>query len=535
MENVLIEGQGTTPTIVSCKIHGGRGYGDGIRIQSGACGTIEGCEIFDNESAMYISGQGTTPTVSACKVPRAQNIHVHSGADPLVDKCSCNVIRHRSSAEKDEGKKEDGGPAKGAVEVNPAASAAAVKPEVKPAASAAAVKPECTFKIVISGTLVELGRTRYPSFDYLQETELSDEDRTPDAMEDSFTGMQLDNAKITVFDENENIVFKADLDPDDESGPITFDGDYELFDEAEFPDGDEAYLLIQRKFTKERMAYVKAAKFNAGSLQINYSEFDNTPNDPFRVVCGLLYDGQCLTEASNFESDDSATEQTSWVELADSYVGFDVWGDGDEEDEDGDEEDEDGDEEDEDGEDEDEDGDEEDEDGDEEEEDEEEGEEEEAEEEEEGEEEEGGAGDPWEAIDEACRNMACDGIFFPESEKFQKKWTNIAGVIRDKLQKGVEYANAIAIIDCTIFGSAKNGVLLDRTGIYMVNDWTASEYNGFATWDQFASKGKVVTIEDDTVRILDKPKVGISMAGSDLDAKQAVSLFKQIQKIVKGG
>ena len=98
----------------------------------------------------------------------------------------------------------------------------------------------------------------------------------------------------------------------------------------------------------------------------------------------------------------------------------------------------------------------------------------------------------------------------------------------------MEYANAIAIIDCTIFGSAKNGVLLDQTGIYMVNDWTASEYNGFASWDKFAEKGKVVTIEDDTVRILDKPKVGINVAGSDLDAKQAVTLFKQIQKIVKG-
>ena len=64
--------------------------------------------------------------------------------------------------------------------------------------------------------------------------------------------------------------------------------------------------------------------------------------------------------------------------------------------------------------------------------------------------------------------------------------------------------------------------------------WTASEYNGFAPWDKFAEKGKVVTIEDDTVRILDKPKVGINVAGSDLDAKQAGTLFKQIQKIVKG-
>ena len=157
--------------------------------------------------------------------------------------------------------------------------------------------------------------------------------------------------------------------------------------------------------------------------------------------------------------------------------------------------------------------------------------EEEDEEEEEEEEEEGTVAD---AIVEACANAGSDKFTFPGNANFAKKWSNIAKVIRDKLGMEVEEENALAILDCTVFGSAKNGVLFDQTGIYLMNDWTASDFTGFVSWEDFAEKGHVVAADQYIVQILENRKVGICVAGCDLDTPKTVALFNQILQIVKG-
>lgn len=139
----------------------------------------------------------------------------------------------------------------------------------------------------------------------------------------------------------------------------------------------------------------------------------------------------------------------------------------------------------------------------------------------------------YDAILDACAEYACDDMVFPATGSFIKKWRNIAGVIQEKLDIDVDSDNALAIIDCTVLGSAKNGVLLDKTGIYMLNDWVAKEYTGFVSWEDFASYGNVFKPEMSVVQICNRPKVGINVSGCDLSVKKTIDLFLKIHNIVK--
>lgn len=122
----------------------------------------------------------------------------------------------------------------------------------------------------------------------------------------------------------------------------------------------------------------------------------------------------------------------------------------------------------------------------------------------------------------------CDDLLFPASGGFEKKWRNFAGAAREKLALHFSKQNAIAFLNCTVFGSGKNGMLVDGTGICILNDWTSSEYNGFISWDDFAAKGAISKNGDCDVQICQNPKIGLSVAGSDLSADAVVELFEGI-------
>ena len=147
----------------------------------------------------------------------------------------------------------------------------------------------------------------------------------------------------------------------------------------------------------------------------------------------------------------------------------------------------------------------------------------------------GGAGRPlFDRIKEICFGMDCSDFSFPDAGSFDKKWTNISGVIQKKLQMEVQREDAIAILDCTVFGSAKNGVLFDRTGIYLLNDFMSGEHNGFVSWDDFAARGRVYPGENAVVRLLDVSAIGIDTSGCSLNQKQTIKLFENILQAVKG-
>ena len=86
----------------------------------------------------------------------------------------------------------------------------------------------------------------------------------------------------------------------------------------------------------------------------------------------------------------------------------------------------------------------------------------------------------------AAEEYACEDLLFPSSPKFQAKLKNMILAVKSKCNLDASGDEAIALLDCTVFGSAKNGVLFCRSGFYTLNDWAGS-VNGFVSWTDFVS------------------------------------------------
>lgn len=140
-------------------------------------------------------------------------------------------------------------------------------------------------------------------------------------------------------------------------------------------------------------------------------------------------------------------------------------------------------------------------------------------------------------IQAAKAQFNCNDIVMPDDKRFAKKWRNIADVIREEWSNWslqVQLADSIAIIDCTLFGSAKNGALIDRTGIYMLNpDYLKAEFDYFVDWPTFRKCGNICKHKD-VVEIISSPtgKGGLSVACASMNSNQAIELFKCIHKAI---
>ena len=128
----------------------------------------------------------------------------------------------------------------------------------------------------------------------------------------------------------------------------------------------------------------------------------------------------------------------------------------------------------------------------------------------------------------------CDDFVFPSSPKFQTKLSNMMVVAKEKLNREISPDNVIALLDCTVFGSAKNGVLFDRSGLYAFNDWTAEEKSGFVSWGAFVEHGNIKEGAAWEVHLCDFPFVGINLAKCDLNSDLAIPFFQELKNIVGG-
>ena len=133
----------------------------------------------------------------------------------------------------------------------------------------------------------------------------------------------------------------------------------------------------------------------------------------------------------------------------------------------------------------------------------------------------------------AAKEYACDDLFFPSSPKFPAKLSNMIVAVQAKCNLDASDDEAIALLDCTVFGSAKNGVLFCRSGFYTLNDWAGS-VNGFVSWKDFVRKGNVRKKGVYDVLLSDEPSVGIDVSGSDINADKTVMLFKNLRKVAGG-
>lgn len=132
-----------------------------------------------------------------------------------------------------------------------------------------------------------------------------------------------------------------------------------------------------------------------------------------------------------------------------------------------------------------------------------------------------------EVIRRVAQEMDNSDIVLSTEYKFTRKWRNITEKIRERLgKKGLCRSDGIAIVDCTLFGSAKNGALIDETGIYMLND--GEEFTGFIDWQTFRQCGTVCVVGGDVVQICAQPKVGLY----SLNRRAAISFFRSIYEAV---
>ena len=131
------------------------------------------------------------------------------------------------------------------------------------------------------------------------------------------------------------------------------------------------------------------------------------------------------------------------------------------------------------------------------------------------------------------RTSQCDDIVLPNAASFDKKWTNLSGVLESWIDDlSLDPDDAIAILDCTVFGSAKNGVLIDKTGIYTNND--NDEICGWMDWDLFKTSGHITKNGSYDVHLLDDPLVGINVTGCGLSTVKTIKFFKELLSLVRG-
>lgn len=140
------------------------------------------------------------------------------------------------------------------------------------------------------------------------------------------------------------------------------------------------------------------------------------------------------------------------------------------------------------------------------------------------------------------KSTGCDDIVLPSSSSFDKKWTNLSTVLENSFDDlSLDQDDAFAILDCTVFGSAKNGVLIDRTGIYTHND--NADFNGYFNWENFKKCGDVakagsydvqIFVDDDDDPDCNIRSVGINVSGCSLSQDNTIRFFEGLLELVRG-
>ena len=127
-----------------------------------------------------------------------------------------------------------------------------------------------------------------------------------------------------------------------------------------------------------------------------------------------------------------------------------------------------------------------------------------------------------------------DDLITSDEFAFHEKWERLSEVVTRKTGKMLKEDDAIALIDCTGGGSCKNGALIGKFGVYVLNDTYDAEWSGFLTWNDFVSKADFGKGEFFVARICSKPKVGLDISGCDLKMNWVLELFEAIFEMAAG-
>ncbi len=85
----------------------------------------------------------------------------------------------------------------------------------------------------------------------------------------------------------------------------------------------------------------------------------------------------------------------------------------------------------------------------------------------------------------------------------------------------------LALIDTTVFGSAKTGMVIGLKGVYFKNDWTTKTEKNFLSWSELSNSQSIIG-NGSMSCILLAPGCEINMSGSSMKRELLINLLNQI-------
>ena len=137
-------------------------------------------------------------------------------------------------------------------------------------------------------------------------------------------------------------------------------------------------------------------------------------------------------------------------------------------------------------------------------------------------------------VAEVMRKTAANNDFvLPADSRFERKWQNFTKAASEDIKnEDVRHsiADAFVLIDNTVFGACDDGVLIDRLGITVQNDF--SDTNGFISWTDFALNG-IVSQDNDKLVLLKSPNIVADFSKSNFTVADARTLFVQLLEAIR--
>lgn len=135
------------------------------------------------------------------------------------------------------------------------------------------------------------------------------------------------------------------------------------------------------------------------------------------------------------------------------------------------------------------------------------------------------------AILDACNKFtdekSCDNFYVGEHIP-DKKLNNFIAACESS---GVDVRDDefLALVDSTVFGSAKCGVAFGLSGLYCRNDWTAESKSGYISWDRLLAEGDPRKGASCEVLFIPHCDIGANLAGSDVSQGDFLQLIRRIR------
>jgi hypothetical protein len=111
-----------------------------------------------------------------------------------------------------------------------------------------------------------------------------------------------------------------------------------------------------------------------------------------------------------------------------------------------------------------------------------------------------------------------------------------ADIAPAKLRNAIEHypirggETVMALVDATVFGSAKNGMAFGHSGIYWKNDWTTDTAKTFLGWDEVMQCVDTMAVKG--TNFLISPGCVLNLAGSQVKPQALITLFSNIKRNV---